>query len=340
MNLYKHLNINFWSLILILLIGNNLQGQFTLQISNDKTGKALENVEAVSISSGNSLGKTDENGILNLNSPKGTEILLTKENFENYTTVLGNDNRIFISLAPKVESVEEVVIVGYNSQKRREITGSVGSVKGADLIKQPVLTGTQAIQGKLAGVQITNFGSPGSAPTVRIRGTGSVIGGAEPLYVVDGIITDDIRNIATTDIVSIDVLKDASSTAIYGVRAANGVILITTRAGKRGTSELRYDSYFGFKSLTNKVYMSGPNSFATYSNEAAGDFAIKPEQITGKTDWMDAITRTGLQQNHSISLSGGGNKSASFLSVNYMKESGILLGNDYERITIRNNNDY
>ena len=103
MNLYKHLNINFWSLILILLIGNNLQGQFTLQISNDKTGKALENVEAVSISSGNSLGKTDENGILNLNSPKGTEILLTKENFENYTTVLGNDNRIFISLAPKVE---------------------------------------------------------------------------------------------------------------------------------------------------------------------------------------------------------------------------------------------
>lgn len=340
MNLYKHLNINFWSLILILLIGNNLQGQFTLQISNDKTGKALENVEAVLISSGNSLGKTDENGILNLNSPKGTEILLTKENFENYTTVLGNDNRIFISLAPKVESVEEVVIVGYNSQKRREITGSVGSVKGADLIKQPVLTGTQAIQGKLAGVQITNFGSPGSAPTVRIRGTGSVIGGAEPLYVVDGIITDDIRNIATTDIVSIDVLKDASSTAIYGVRAANGVILITTRAGKRGTSELRYDSYFGFKSLTNKVYMSGPNSFATYSNEAAGAFAIKPEQITGKTDWMDAITRTGLQQNHSISLSGGGNKSASFLSVNYMKESGILLGNDYERITIRNNNDY
>jgi len=325
---------------LIFCFGNTAYGQYTLQVSNNNNGQALENVLITLNSDKSTLAITDKNGMVQLDVPKGTEITLTLKGFEEINLVLAAENRRLVGLTPKVESVEEIVIVGYNSQKRREITGSVGSVKGAELIKQPVLTGTQAIQGKLAGVQITNFGSPGSAPTVRIRGTGSVIGGAEPLYVVDGIITDDIRNISTSDIISIDVLKDASSTAIYGVRAANGVILITTRAGKRGSSELRYDSYFGFKTLTNKVYMAGPNSFATYSNEAAGAFAIKPEQITGKTDWMDAITRTGLQQNHSISLSGGGEKSASFLSINYMKEAGILLGNDYERVTIRNNNDF
>lgn len=325
---------------LIFCFGNTAYGQYTLQVSNNNNGQALENVLITLNSDKSTLAITDKNGMAQLDVPKGTEITLTLKGFEEINLVLAAENRRLVGLTPKVESVEEIVIVGYNSQKRREITGSVGSVKGAELIKQPVLTGTQAIQGKLAGVQITNFGSPGSAPTVRIRGTGSVIGGAEPLYVVDGIITDDIRNISTSDIISIDVLKDASSTAIYGVRAANGVILITTRAGKRGSSELRYDSYFGFKTLTNKVYMAGPNSFATYSNEAAGAFAIKPEQITGKTDWMDAITRTGLQQNHSISLSGGGEKSASFLSINYMKEAGILLGNDYERVTIRNNNDF
>jgi TonB-linked SusC/RagA family outer membrane protein len=238
------------------------------------------------------------------------------------------------------EGIDEVIVVGYSKSTKKELTGAVGSVKGADLVKQPVLTATQAIQGKLAGVQITNFGAPGSAPTVRIRGTGSVIGGAEPLYVVDGIITDDIRNIATSDILSVDVLKDASSTAIYGVRAANGVILITTKAGKRGTSSVSYDGFVGFKSLTNKVSMAGPNVFTDYSNEAAGTFAITQDQVTGKTDWMNEITRVGLQHNHSIAISGGGEKNASFFSVNYMKEEGILKGNDYERLTIRSNNDY
>lgn len=330
-----------WILVLLAFsCGSRVHAQYTLQISNNKTGQSIEKVEVRNAIDNASIGQTDINGLINVDLVKGAELVFIKTGFESTSVILGTENKIYIGLTPAIESVEEVVIVGYNSQKRREITGSVGSVKGGELIKQPVLTGTQAIQGKLAGVQITNFGSPGSAPTVRIRGTGSVIGGAEPLYVVDGIITDDIRNISTSDIVSIDVLKDASSTAIYGVRAANGVILITTRAGKRGSSELRYDSYFGFKSLTNKVYMAGPKSFPTYSNEAAGAFAIKPEQITGNTDWMDAITRTGLQQNHSISLSGGGEKSASFLSINYMKEAGILLGNDYERITIRNNNDF
>ncbi len=332
--------------IICLFLSIQVSGQYSVRVVDSRNSNSINRVlvnRVINNASGVStetIGYTDSNGRISINQPKGTQIHFIASNYQEQDYFLGTEMRIIISLESSIDRVDEVVVVGYSKVKRKEITGSVGSVKGADLVKQPVLTGTQALQGKLAGVQITNYGSPGSAPTVRIRGTGSVIGGAEPLYVVDGVITDDIRNISTSDIVSMDVLKDASSTAIYGVRAANGVVLITTKAGKRGSSSVSYDGYFGFKNLSNKVYMAGPNLFTAYSNEAAGTFAIKDEQITGKTDWMDAITRTGLQQNHSISINGGGEKNASFLSVNYMKESGILIGNDYERVTLRNNNDF
>jgi TonB-dependent SusC/RagA subfamily outer membrane receptor len=272
----------------------------------------------------------------------GISLEISASDYESQSVILTDNLKLEIQLEPKSENVGEVVVVGYATSKRRELTGSIGSVSGATLAKQPVLTAAQALQGKLAGVQITSSGAPGSAPTVRIRGTGSVIGGAEPLYVVDGVITEDIRNINNADILSVDVLKDASSTAIYGVRASNGVILITTKAGTRGKASVTYDGYYGIKSISNKVDMAGPNMYATYSNEAAGTFAIIASDITKKptTDWFDAITRTGIQQNHSISVSGGGDLATSLLSVNYMKEQGILSGNDYERLAIRNNNTF
>lgn len=339
LNTYVFFRKPWLTLVLISIITSSLSAQYRIQTIDARSGEAISKVRILDKQNA-SLGFTDSLGYIDINFKKSLSILTEHPDFKSETFVLGNEKSFSIALTPIVERVDEVVVVGYSSQKRKEITGAVASVKGADLIKQPVLTGSQALQGKLAGVQITNFGSPGSAPNVRIRGTGSVIGGAEPLYVVDGVITDDIRNIATSDIVSIDVLKDASSTAIYGVRAANGVILITTKAGKRGNSGISYDSYFGFKSLSNQVFMAGPNLFSAYSNEAAGSFAVKPEHVTGKTNWIDAVTRTGLQQNHSISINGGGLKNSSFLSVNYMKESGILKGNDYQRLTLRNNNDF
>ena len=239
-----------------------------------------------------------------------------------------------------VEAMEQVVVIGYSTAKKRDLTGSTATIKGSELVKQPVLTASQALQSKMAGVQIINSGAPGSAPNVRIRGTGSVIGGAEPLYVVDGIITDDIRNINTADILTIDVLKDASSTAIYGVRAANGVILITTKAGSVGAPKVSYDGYVGAKSLVNKVTMAKPGTFAKYSNEAAGTFAIKAEDITGATDWYDQLTRIGSMMNQNFSISGGTPQTSYLFSVNYYNENGILLDNSYERVAIRSNNEY
>ncbi|MBM3437947.1 MAG: TonB-dependent receptor [Bacteroidetes bacterium] len=236
--------------------------------------------------------------------------------------------------------MEQAVVIGYATAKKKDITGAVSSIKGAEIMQQPVLTASQALQSKMAGVQITNSGAPGSAPTVRIRGTGSVIGGAEPLYVVDGVITDDIRNINTADILTIDVLKDASSTAIYGVRASNGVILITTKRGGSGKPKLSYDGYAGVKLMSNKIAMARPGTFSKYSNEAAGTFAVLPSDITGETDWYATLTRPGNMNNHNLSISGGTEATSYLFSVNYFNENGILNDNSYERVSIRSNNEY
>ncbi len=258
--------------------------------------------------------------------------------FSQAQTSANNDTK---STQDSIEKpMEQAVVIGYATAKKKDLTGAMSSIKGAEIMQQPVLTASQALQSKMAGVQITNSGAPGSAPNVRIRGTGSVIGGAEPLYVVDGVITDDIRNINTADILTIDVLKDASSTAIYGVRAANGVILITTKRGGSGKPKLNYDGYAGVKFMTNKIAMARPGTFSKYSNEAAGTFAVLPSDITGETDWYATLTRPGNMNNHNLSISGGTEATSYLFSVNYYNENGILNDNNYERVSIRSNNEY
>jgi len=263
--------------------------------------------------------------------------------FATFTLAAQSQNKPNVNTTPS-DSIEkpmnEVVVIGYATAKKKDLTGAMSSIKGSELVAQPVLTATQALQSKMAGVQITNSGAPGSSPNVRIRGTGSVIGGAEPLYVVDGVITDDIRNINTADILSIDVLKDASSTAIYGVRAANGVILITTKRGGSGKPKLSYDGYAGVKMMANKIAMARPGTFSNYSNEAAGTNAILKSDINGETDWFETLTRPGNMNNHNLSMSGGSESTSYLFSVNYFNENGILNNNNYERVSIRSNNEY
>ncbi len=250
-----------------------------------------------------------------------------------------NQNVLTIALSLIKTDLTEVVVIGYGTQRKIDLTGSSISMKSAEINKLPVLSATQALQGKAAGVQIVNSGAPGSSPNVRIRGTGSILGGVDPLYIVDGIITSDIRNINTTDIVSMDILKDASSTAIYGARAANGVVLITTKAGNKGF-HLNYNAYGGVKFLTHKVEMSPPNLFAVYSNEAAGSPTITSADITGATDWYDELTHPAIFQNHTIALNGGNDKYKYYLSAGYLNENGILIGNNYQRFTVRYNHEF
>ncbi len=314
----------------------------TTSVSGHVMGTDGLPLAGVSVQEQNTTNGTASNSsgdfILNVSNPNAT-LLISSLGYTSQTVSLNGRTNITVTLIGSVTQLEQVVVIGYGTQRKKDLTGASATVKGAQIANVPVLTATQAIQGKVAGVQITSSGAPGSAPDVRIRGVGSILGGAAPLYVVDGIITDDIRNINSNDIVSVDILKDASSTAIYGARAANGVILITTKAGVKGKFQVSYNGYGGVKMLVHTVQMAGPNLFALYSNDAAGAPNITSADITGSTNWLAEITRPAIMQNHNISVSGGKNKYKFYFSGGYLDEQGVLKGNDYKRFSLRYNHE-
>jgi len=295
---------------------------------------------SVVVVNGTAATQTDASGSFSINAAPDAVLRVSSVGYVTQEVPVSGRSSVNVSLVQSTAAMSEVVVIGYGTARKRDLTGASAQVRGSEIVNLPSLTATQALQSKVAGVQIVNSGAPGSTPMIRIRGTGSILGGAEPLYVVDGIITNDIRNINTADILTIDILKDASSTAIYGARAANGVVLITTKAGSRGGLTIAYNGYAGVRLLTHKVEMAGPNLFTIYSNEAAGAFAILTEDITGSTDWYETLTRRAVLQNHSISVGGGKGRYRYFFSGGYMKEQGILLGNDYRRFTFRLNHDF
>ena len=305
----------------------------------DENGSPVPGV-SIKVRGTNKGTTTNSDGNYSLTVPDNAVLVISSVGYELIEETVAGRTEINVVLKTQATSIEQVVVIGYGTALKKDLTGSSVSIKGSDIINIPALTATQAIQGRVAGVQIINSGAPGSAPNVRIRGVGSVLGGADPLYLVDGIITNDIRNINAVDILSIDILKDASSTAIYGARAANGVILITTKAGTKSGFSISYNTQVGVKQLVNKVTMAGPGLYAAYSNEAAGTPAVTLGDITGSTSWYDKITRTALFQNHNLSVSGGKNKYRYFLSLGYLNENGTLIDNNYNRYTGRYNQDY
>lgn len=304
-----------------------------------ETGEPLAGVSVI-VKGSKTGATTDVNGNFSITVPDDAILIFSAVGYENEEASVSGKSTLSISLKQSNKVMDQVIVVGYGTQRKKDLTGASISIKGSEIANLPALSAMQAIQGKAAGVQIINSGAPGSAPNVRIRGTGSILGGVDPLYVVDGIITDDIRNINSTDIVSIDILKDASSTAIYGARAANGVILITTKAGNKSRFSITYNDFAGVRLLTHKVIMAGPNLFTVYSNEAAGAPAILATDITGSTDWYSTITRPAIFQNHNLSVSGGKNKYRYFISGGYLNENGILLDNNYQRFTVRLNHEF
>lgn len=288
---------------------------------------------------------TDAEGRFSLTANTGDVLSVTFVGMKpQEVTVTAAATELTITLESDASTLNEVVAIGYGTARKKDLTGAVATLKTADIVNQPVVSATQAMQGKLAGVQITASGEPGSVPTVRIRGTGTLLAGADPLYVVDGVITDDIRNINPQDITSMDVLKDASATAIYGMRAANGVILVTTKRGQSGAVKVTYDGYVGFRQASRRVKMADSQQYIDFSNEALVRAGQQPVftagDIKANTNWFNAITRNALVHNHNISLSGGSEKSTYFLSGGYMFDDGILKGNGYRRLSLRASNDY
>ena len=212
---------------------------------------------------------TDFNGIFNLNASTNDTIVIKFIGFreQQFTLPFEKDLGV-ITLFENIDELNEVVVVGYGNQKKIILTSSVSSVNGDDLTIEPIVNLNQALQGKAAGVQIIASDAPGVGSQIIIRGLGTIEGGSEPLYVVDGILTNNINNINTTDIETISILKDAASLAIYGNRGANGVVIVTTKKGQEGKFSININSSLGIRNISKKTLMADASSFVKFSNEA------------------------------------------------------------------------
>jgi TonB-linked SusC/RagA family outer membrane protein len=287
---------------------------------------------------------TDGEGNYNIKVPARTSILVfSMIGMTPQEVTVGSQSTINIELKDDARALNEVVVVGYGSQRKLDVTGSVISIKGAEISKQPSMNAVSGLQGKVAGVQINNSGKPGEAPQIRIRGVGTAYGSANPLYVVDGVWFDDISFLNSGDIESMNILKDASSQSIYGVRAANGVVLITTKKGKSGKAIIDYNGFVGYQKVTNQIKMANANEYATMINELSiinGKSAIlDPTQFGEGTDWYHQILRNAFVTNHQVSISGGGEKSNYNFSLGYLDQNGIVENNNFKRYTARMQND-
>lgn len=236
--------------------------------------------------------------------------------------------------------LKEVVVIGYGSKKAGSITGSIVQIKADDIVKTPSQNAIQAIQGKAAGVNIVSNDDPGGKPTIQIRGLGTVLSGREPLYVIDGVEATGLNGLSANDIQSLDILKDASSLAIYGNKGANGVIMVTTKKGKIGKLKVSYDSNFGIKQIQRKVEMADAYRFAYYNNTALGSSSHYNLNPNTNTNWLDEITGTGMTSNNAISFSGGSENINYYLSASNYTEKGILNGTSYERTNLSSRNEY
>lgn len=304
----------------------------------DKEGNPLPGV-TIQIKGTNQGTVTQPDGTYTLNVTDPNAILVFS--YIGYTpqeVQLAGRAVVDLVLESSASELNQVVVIGYGTRRKRDLTGSVGSISGDAIAAQPVNTATQGVQGKLAGVQIISSGAPGSQPQVRVRGTGSMLAGAEPLYVVDGVLTNDIRNINTTDILTMDVLKDASASAIYGVRAANGVIIITTKRGRVGKMEVSYNMSVGWREVASLVKMANSAQYTDYLKDADPNVTIP--SYNADSDWYDALLRKGMQQTHNVSLSGGTEKFLYYFNVGYLTDEGIVQSNKYDRFTIRSNNEW
>ncbi|MBF6640188.1 SusC/RagA family TonB-linked outer membrane protein [Flavobacterium sp. J49] len=285
----------------------------------------------------NSSTVSDMEGAFKINANVGDKIKVAMIGFETKTVEATQGMQV--TLKEEVNQLQDVVIIGYGTRKKIDNTSVITSLKAEEITKTKVLNASQAIQGKAAGVQVIASDSPGSTPSVIIRGLGTAIGGRTPLFVVDGMPADNINNINANDIVSYEILKDATAKAIYGNRAANGVIIIETKKGKVGKLAVEVETFTGFRSPLSVVKMAGSNKFSYYTNLALGSTTFSQDQPVN-TDWFKEITRTGQYSQSNLSLSGGSENIKYFFSAGYYDEEAILNGMDYSRLTFRNNNEY
>ncbi len=330
----------------------------TGKIRNDK-GDPLEGA-SVTVKGTTRGTTTNASGVFNIEAEVGETLDISMIGYQPYSVQVGTSNAISVELTPLISSINEVVVVGYGTQKRASVTGAVSSVPGKTLNELPVVSIPQALQGRVPGVQVTNNGSPGTQPIVRIRGISSISYASDPLYVVDGFPTGDLSSIDMRDVESVDVLKDASAAAIYGSRATNGIIMITTKKGRRDDKlHVSLDTYVGTEKVTERLDLLSTDQYLTYERALNGAAGIaKPGRLETanfnqpiyngtsqtyaqtNTDWQDAYFKDGLITQTSLGLSGGNSVSRFYASTGYFYQDGTSPSVSFKRYNFRLNSDH
>lgn len=322
----------------------------------DEAGDPLIGATVQQKGSGNGIA-TDVDGHFKLSLPKNATLVVSYVGYTTQTVAVDGRTNLTIVLKEDSEVLDEVVVVGYGQMKRSDLTGSVTSV-GEDAVKKSIATSVdQVLQGRAAGVQIqANSGTPGASTSIRIRGINSLNATNQPIFVIDGVVidstTDDetsnpLSSINPSDIVSMDILKDASATAIYGSRASNGVIMITTKRGKAGEATVTYDMYLGWQEMPKKYDLLNLREYAEHHNYRAEYISsvdqsaafIRPDLLGKGTDWQDELFRKAFMMNHSISVSGGNDRTTYAFSGGYLDQEGIAHGSSFQRFSLRSNLD-
>ncbi|PLX12210.1 MAG: SusC/RagA family TonB-linked outer membrane protein [Marinilabiliales bacterium] len=323
------------------------------------SGKIVESKTGLGLPGANVMVKGTETGTVanidgefSIEAKKGDVLIISFIGFISKEIVVGDDTNLIISLDEDTNKLDEIVIVGYGSQRKSVVTGAISSIKASELEEVPILRVDDALQGRTSGVVVAaNSGQPGSSATVRVRGITSLNDGAnEPLWVVDGVVVDKggIGYLSQSDIASIEVLKDASSQAIYGARAAAGVILITTKKGTSGELKVTYNGFYGTSSPAKKLNLTNAQQYVELNNESyinGGQNPLfdDPSNYGVGTDWQSEIfNQAAKRQNHELSISGGNDISTFYTSFGYWNQEGIVATDisNYERFNVRINSEH
>ena len=307
------------------------------KITDATTGEGLPGVSVVV--KGTTQGtQTDASGTFTLSAPANATLSIS---YIGYTAKeIAASAATVIKLLPVANELQQIVVIGYGTQRKVDNTGSVATVKGADLAKEASQNALSSLQGKVPGLSIVNSGQPGASPQVTIRGVGSIAGNSSPLYVVDGVWYDDISFLNNADIDNVSILKDASSTAIYGIRGANGVLVITTKHGVKGKPVVSYNGYVGWQKATNLVKMANATEYATAIDELDQADGVTPVLFSNPasygtgTNWYNQLLRNALTTNHELSVSGGSEHNLYNVSFGYLDQDGIVKTNNYQRYTL------
>lgn len=325
-------------------------------IKEDATGSPIPGVNII-VKGTTSGTVSDIDGNYRINVPEDATLVFSAVGFVTEEIPVSNRSVIDVTMSQDIQSLSEVVVVGYGTQERARVTGAISSVSSKQISEMPVASLDQALQGRAAGIAVTNTGSPGVSPLVRIRGLGTV-GNNDPLYVIDGMPSGGLNNINPNDIESIDILKDASAASIYGSRAANGVVLVTTKKGSRGATAVNVDAYYGVQKawrtldlLNRDQYMdyardllaNDPANFDTNPDNnvsAPSRFSSMGDFANVDTDWQDEMFNTAIIRDYNVSVTGGGENSLFNIGGGYFKQDGIMLGTGFKRYSFRANSEF